>query len=206
MTDASGQLLASYIVGSPSKAASLSLNKGMRALDKDGKPLGTISIDDLAAANVPAVPSDAAFSFAGHAVTCSPADATFSPSAQLTFEFTEAQWNAIVAKADRETSYFTVKWYNPASKAWEDVQTTVNKDARTISATIEHFSTFGVFIESKASAAVPVDTLPAASASPSQASAAAPEVPGEFPWMSVIIGVVILLLIAGGVYYYTKKP
>ena len=206
MTDASGQLLASYIVGSPSKAASLSLNKGMRALDKDGKPLGTISIDDLAAANVPAVPSDAAFSFAGHAVTCSPADATFSPSAQLTFEFTEAQWNAIVAKADQETSYFTVKWYNPASKAWEDVQTTVNKDARTISATIEHFSTFGVFIESKASAAVPVDTLPAASASPSQASAAAPEVPGEFPWMSVIIGVVILLLIAGGVYYYTKKP
>jgi len=178
----------------------------MVALDKDGKPLGKVSIDGLATASVPAVPPGTAFSFAGHAVTCSPAGATFSPSAGLTFEFTEAQWNAIIEKADQDTSRLAVKWYNPASKVWENVQTTVSKDARTVSATIKHFSTFGVFIDSKASAAAPVDTTPVATTSLATTSPATPESPGEFPWMFVIIGAVIILLIAGGAYYYTRKP
>jgi len=200
-------------VESASKEAKLSLGKGVYALDKDGKPLGKISIDDLAAASVPAVPSGATFSFAGHAVTCSPAGATFSPSARLAFEFTEVQWNAIMAEADQDTSRITVKWYNPISKAWENVPASVNKDARTVSATIKHFSIFGVFIDSKASVATPVDTTPtattpggAAAAPATPTTPATPAPTGEFPWTYVIIGAIVILLIAGGAYYYTKKP
>jgi hypothetical protein len=193
-------------VESPSKEAGLSLTKGVVALDKDGKPLGKVSIDDLATASIPAVPSGATFSFAGHAVTCSPAGATFSPSARLTFEFSGAQWNATMAKADQDTSRLTVKWYNPASKAWENVQTTVSKDAMAVSATIKHFSTFGVFIDSKASVVTPAGTTPAATTPPAEAPPATSESPGEFPWTVVIIVGIIIILIAGGAYYYTRKP
>jgi hypothetical protein len=206
----------SYIVESPSREVKLTLNRGAYALDTAGNPLGTVSIDDLATASIPAVPSGATFSFAGHAVTCSPEGATFSPSLTLTFTFTEVEWNTIMAKAGQNPSLLVVKWYNPTSKEWVNVQTSVNKDAKTVSATIKHFSTFGLFVDSEAQVVTPVTTpvvtpvetmvgTPVATTVP-PATPQAPVSTDEFPWMYLIIGVIVILLIAGGAYYYTKKP
>ena len=124
----------------------------------------------------------------------------------LTFEFTDAQCDSILAETGQDTSRLAVKWYNATSKAWENVQTSVSKDARTVSAAVEHFSTFGVFIDSEAPEVTPsVDVTLTTTTPPPTTPPATPEEPGEFPWMIVII-VVIIILIAGGAYYYTRKP
>jgi PKD repeat protein len=212
LTNSLGQLLQSYIIDSPSKVAQLNLNRNTYARDKDGNPLGTVSIADLAAGNVPGTPSGSTFTFAGYAVECSPAGATFAPAAQLKFEFTQEQWNALMAQAVNNPSILVVKWYNPETSAWENIQTTVNADSRTVTASVAHFSTFALFTDTEAPAVIvtptvtpvvtpvtpPVTTVPTTPVTPV-------EPVGEFPWTYVIIGVIVILLIAGGAYYYTKK-
>jgi heme/copper-type cytochrome/quinol oxidase subunit 2 len=40
-----------------------------------------------------------------------------------------------------------IKWYNPATSAWEDIPTSVDPAARTASARITHTSVFALFAE-----------------------------------------------------------
>ncbi|MBR1368846.1 hypothetical protein RJ53_04695 [Methanocalculus chunghsingensis] len=207
LTNSLGQLLQSYIVDSSSKAAKVYLNRNVVALDRNGAPLSEVTIDDLAAGDVPAVPSGAAFSFAGHAVTLGPAGATFSPSIRLAFELTEAQWNAAMAEADQNPDFLVVKWYNAEAGVWENVPTTVNPETRTITASITHFSIFALFADTEAPSVI-VTPTPTPVVTPDVPTTpdvpVAPE-PSEFPWTYVIIGIVLLLLIAGGAYYYNKN-
>ena len=207
LTNSLGQILNSYSVGSPSGVASLNLGIGTVALDKNGISLSDVAINDLAAASVPGVPSGATFSFAGHAVTCSPAGATFSPPLQLTFEFTQDQWNGVMAQAKQNPSSLVVKWYNPESGEWEDVQTSVNEDSRTVTASVHHFSTFALFTDLEATTPVVTPTMtPVVTPVVTPVTTPTPTEPtGGFPWTYVIIGIVVILLIAGGAYYYTRK-
>ncbi|MCQ1537749.1 hypothetical protein FTO68_01915 [Methanocalculus taiwanensis] len=206
-----GMLLQSYIVDSPSGVAKLNLNRNTIALDQDGNPLGSVSIDDLPAGSVPSVPGGSVFSFAGYAVTCSPAGATFSPGAQLNFEFTQAQWDALMAQAEQDPSILSVKWYNSETGSWESVQTTVNPTTRTVSAQITHFSIFALFTDTEAAIPVVTPTVtptippvtPTETVPPT--TPVTPVEPAAFPWTYVIIGVIIIILIAGGAYYYTTK-
>ncbi len=213
LTNSNGQLLLSFIVDSPSKVANLYLNRNIVALDKDGNPLTSVSIDDLPAGNVPSVPAGSVFSFAGYAVTCSPAGATFSPSTQLNFEFNQAQWDALMTQAEQDPSILSVKWYNAETGIWENVQTTVNPGIRTVTARVTHFSIFALFTDPEAAAPIvtppvtptvppvtPTETVP-------PATPVTPVEPTAFPWTYVIIGVIVIILIAGGAYYYysTKK-
>ena len=210
LTNSLGQVLQSYIVDSPSKAAKVYLNTNVVALDRNGAPLRELTVDDLAAGDVPAVPSGATFTFAGHAVTLGPAGATFSPSIRLAFELTEAQWNAAMAEADQNPDYLVVKWYNAEAGVWENVPTTVNPQTRTITASITHFSIFALFADTEAPSVVVTPT-------PTPTPVVTPDVPTTpvippvtpeptaFPWTYVIIGIVLLLLIAGGAYYYNKN-
>ncbi len=208
LTSSQGQLLQSFIIDSPSKVAKLYLNRNIIALDKDGNPLTSVSIDDLPAGNVPSVPGGSVFSFAGYAATCSPAGATFSPSTQLNFEFNQAQWDALMTQAEQDPSILSVKWYNAETGVWENVQTTVNPETRTVTARVTHFSIFALFTDPEAAA--PIVTPPVTPTVPpvtptetvAPATPVTPVEPTAFPWTYVIIGVIVIILIAGGAYYY----
>ena len=210
LTNTAGQLLQTILLDSPSLKAQLSVSTGTYVLDSNGNPLGELSMDDLSAANLPAVPSEGTFTFGGYAVQCSPAGATFNPSARLTFSFTEAEWNTLMAQADNTPGQLVVKWYDNANGNWVDIPTTINEGAQTLTATITHFSIFAVFTDTAEPSVTPTPVVtpvvtPVATPDVTPDTPVAPEPVSEFPWVYVIIGVVIIILIAAGAYYYTQK-
>jgi hypothetical protein len=211
MTNTAGQVLQTVYLDSPSQKARLSVSVGTYVLGSNGNPLSQISMDDLSAANLPAVPAQGTFKFGGYAVQCSPTGATFNPLARVTFSLTEAEWNTLMAQAQNTPGQLVVKWYDRSSGAWVNMPTTVNEGSRTLTATITHFSVFAVFADTAEPSVVPTPTPVTPVVTPVATPVVTPEIPvapepvSEFPWVYVIIGIVIIILIAGGAYYYTQK-
>jgi hypothetical protein len=200
-----GKLLRPYTIRSPSGIAELYLPLGTYAVDADGNPLSEISIDDLDPADLPAVPSGAAYTFAGHAVVCSPSGARFDPAISLIFTFNADQWSEIMQAAEYDASSLVVKWYDEEAGEWETVPTVVDPATRTVTASVEHFTVFGLFVEPGAATVVTPTTPTVTPTTPTTTTPVTPPAE-EFPWTYVVIAVVIILVIAIGVYYYTRKP
>jgi len=201
-----GKLLRPYTIRSPSGIAKVDLPLGTYAVDADGNPLTKVSVDDLDAADVPGVPSGAAYTFAGYAVVCSPSGARFEPAIDLIFTFNADQWSEIMQMAEYDASSLVVKWYDEATGEWETVPTTVDPVSLTVTASVEHFTIFGLFVEPGAVTPVVTPTTPPVT--PTTPTTTTPVTPPEegFPWTYVVIAVVIILVIAAGIYYYTRKP
>jgi hypothetical protein len=201
-----GKLLRPYTIRSPSGIAELYLPLGTYAVDADGNPLSEVSIDDLDPADLPAVPAGAAYTFAGHAVVCSPSGARFDPAISLIFTFNADQWSEIMQAAEYDASSLVVKWYDEEAGEWETVPTVVDPATRTVTASVEHFTVFGLFVEPGAVTPVVTPTTPIVTpTTPTTTTPVTPPAEG-FPWTYVVIAVVIILVIAVGVYYYTRKP
>jgi hypothetical protein len=109
--------------------------------------------------DIPPVPAGSMFSFAGYAYEIEPSGATFDPYATLTITVSEADWAGLQGRL------MFIKWYNPATSAWEDIPTSVDPAARTASARITHTSVFALFADNPPGTA-PVTPTPT-SASPS---------------------------------------
>jgi len=201
-----GKLLRPYTIRSPSGIAELDLPLGTYAVDAEGNPLTEIGIDDLDAADVPGVPSGAAYTFAGYAVVCSPSGARFEPAISLIFRFNQDQWSEIMQMAEYDASSLVVKWYDEATGEWETIPTTVDPVSLTVTASVEHFSIFGLFVEPGAVTPVVTPTTPPVTpTTPTTTTPVTPPAEG-FPWTYVVIAIVIILVIAAGIYYYTRKP
>jgi len=211
LTASWGGVLRPYRVYADEKDADLYIATGVTAL-VDGEPLSEIGIADLRGGDVPAVPADAVFTFLGHSVECSPAGATFSPAIDLTFTLSEEEWAAAIEKAGENAGNFVVKWYNPLTGVWEDVPTTVDAVHRTVTASISHFSTYGLFAdpsvatqvtqepEKPATTVAAVTTVPAVTtASPSGESGG-----DDHSWLW-IVAFVAVIVIAAGAYFLTRR-
>ncbi|HQD27586.1 MAG TPA: hypothetical protein PKV78_13720, partial [Methanoculleus thermophilus] len=206
LTGSDGKLLRPYTIRSPSGIAELNLPLGTYAVDAYGNPLSEISIDDLDPADLPAVPAGAAYTFAGHAVVCSPSGARFDPAISLVFTFNADQWSEIMQAAEYDASSLVVKWYDEEAGEWETVPTVVDPATRTVTASVEHFTVFGLFVEPGAVTPVVTPTTPTVTpTTPTTTTPVTPPAEG-FPWTYVVIAIVIILVIAVGVYYYTRKP
>ena len=173
--------------------ASLFVPEGVTALDRYGEPLAEISIQPAAADVVPGVPAGALFQFAGLTYETGPDGATFDPAITLTFNIPDDLWDSL----DLTTEQLTVKWYNPETGYWEDVQTAFSPETRTVRATITHFSIYALFTESIAPT-TPVETVVTTPAS---------EVPPAegLPTTMIIFAVIIVVIIAAGVYLFVVK-
>lgn len=199
-TDTDGALLNNYIVDTASESASLRLSAGTKAFDSAGNRLSTVGIADTPAANVPGVPAGSTFKFAGSAVTCTPAGATFNPAITLTFEMTPEQILHLEGNPDQQP---VVQWYNAETGGWEALTTTYNLITGEVTVRITHFSIYGLFYQPKDIAPVQPPVTAAPTTAPATPEATPEATP--FPWTYVIIGVVIIIVIAGGAYYYTRK-
>ena len=194
--------------------ATFTVPLGTTVLGKDGKPLSTVTVQTTKPADVPAVPAGASYSFGGSAVTCSPDGATFSPPASLKFFLTNEEWDTLLAKANGRVGYLTVMFYDTKTGDWASVPTTVDPVAHTVTGSVSHFSTYGLFIDTSAVTPVVIEATPtitkvpttAPAVAPVKTTAAPPAPAGEIPW-TMIIGVIVLIVIIAGVGYYfiTKK-
>ncbi len=137
-TSSSGIVTRTIAVLADDDSAKLTLQAGVRALDADGNPINSITIERVG--DVPAAPAGAVFSISGYVYECGPAGTTFDPGMTLTATLSEEDWNQMIASGQVPT----IKWYNAETDAWEDVPTTVNAATRTVTATITHFSMFAV--------------------------------------------------------------
>jgi hypothetical protein len=197
----SGTVLRSIMVNAEDKVGSLFVPIGIKALDKDGNPLTGITLTPISSDEMPAVPSGAAFKFAGYVYEASPEGATFDPGITLTFEIPEDAWRTL----DPENNDFTVKWYNKETGQWEDVPTTVYKSTRSVDAEITHFSIFALFTE-PATTTTPTETeTPATPTEPTTPPAG--EAPAEGLPMTMILAIfaVLVIIIAAGYFFMVRK-
>jgi len=206
LTASWGGVLKPYQINSDRGTADLYLATGVTALI-DGEPVREIGIADLEADEVPAVPTGAIFTFMGYAVECSPAGATFSPAIDLTFTLNDEEWAGVLEKAGGNAGNLIVKRYDPLTGVWEDIPTTVDAVHRTVTASIAHFSTYGLFsdvaittpvtqeLKNTATTVAAVTTIPAATT---------PSDEGDLLWLW-IAAFVAVVVIAAGVYFLTRR-
>lgn len=132
--------------GSNSQAApSVTIDKGTTALNSAGQPLTSVYVSTVAA-DTYSPPPIAQYSATDQVVQCGPAGATFNPPASLSFTLTETQWTEALAQANGNTAAMTVMSYDSTTNVWSAIQTMVDPQSRTLTATTPHFSTFGVFV------------------------------------------------------------
>jgi len=210
LTASWGGVLKPYRINSDEGDANLYIKTGVTALLADGKtPVSDISIADLPTDEVPEVPTGATFTFLGYAVECSPAGATFSPAIDLTFTLTDDEWADILEKLDGNLENLVVKWYNPLTGVWEHVPTTVDATHHTVTASITHFSTYGLFSDVAIVTPVtqepttPAPTAPAVTTAPAT-TAPTPSGEGGFPWLWVLL-IIVIIVVAAGAYFYTQR-
>jgi len=202
-----------------SVAASITVPLSTTVRGPDGLVINTISIQGINVADVPSVPDGATYSFAGLAITCSPDGATFSQAASLVFSMTPEQWNTALEKANGNTALMTVMYYDTKSASWVGVPTTVNPTTHTVTASITHFTVFGLFIDKTGTTPVVMETTTTpgevpTTAMPTPQKTVAPvtttpaaEVPGEGIPLPFIAGIIIVIIAIAGVgyYFFTKK-
>jgi len=209
LTASWGGVLKPYRINSDEGDANLYIKTGVTALLADGKtPVSDISIADLPTDEVPEVPTGATFTFLGYAVECSPAGATFSPAIDLTFTLTDEEWADVLEQLDGNLENLVVKWYNPLTGVWEHIPTTVDAVHHTVTASITHFSTYGLFSDvaivtpvtqepTTPTTTAPVTTAPAT-------TAPTPSEEGGFPWLWVIV-IIVIIAVAAGAYFYMQR-
>jgi hypothetical protein len=132
---------------------------GMRPTTALGEPLLTLSIRRIPDSDVPPVPAGALFSYAGYAYEIEPGGAAFDPYITLAITVSEGDW------AGFQGRQLFLKWYNPGTSAWEDLPTSIDPAARTVSAKITHTSVFALFAENPQTA-VPTTIPPTPAPTP----------------------------------------
>jgi len=198
LTASWGGVLRPYLVYVDGMFAHLSLETGVTALDDAGNPLSGVGI-----APASTLPGASSLAFSGYAVDCSPTGATFSPAIDLVFSFTEAEWATLLDGADGDAARLVVQGYDTATGAWAPCPTNANAAARTVTASVSHFSTYALFIGTATE--TPVTTGPTETATtPTSAATTAPVPPvetGEFPLIWIALAVLIVAAIIGYVVW-----
>lgn len=139
---------------SKDSAAALTLNKGIMVKDRAGKPVSSISITPVVPADL-SLPTDPRISFTGYAYEFSPDDTVFTPAAILVFSIPKDKWNTL------NLEQLSVRQYNSRSGSWDPVDTRVNSATQSVTASITHFTTFGLFeVRSSGSGSTHANTVP----------------------------------------------
>ena len=135
-TSTAGVVIESVTVTTEGKAGAVTILEGTVARDGDGNPLGEVTCNEVAPAEVPPAPPGATVAIA---LSCGPAGATFDPPAALTYTLSVEEW----AQID-DGAKLSVMWYNPESGEWQEIAATVDPATRTVTAEVEHFSIYAL--------------------------------------------------------------
>jgi hypothetical protein len=188
------------VIVSSDRSAYLSIDTNTRLLDQYGQPLSNIDLTRIAIKDVPAVPKESLFEFAGYAYQIEPSGATFSPPIALKITITPEEWKQISGQE------LSIQYYNPVSGLWEALSTTTDPATYTVITMIGHASDYGLFIR------------PASPMSPSISTTEKTTLtlPGPvrgslvgFNWLIVLQSLALIMIIivvsSTGLYFYRKK-
>jgi hypothetical protein len=144
-----GKVLADYVIETDPAAgfsSAVNIGIGTTVRSSSGQPVAEISVTPLNPTTVSAVAQSGVFTFSGLSVECEPSGAQFSGgSATISFTLTPAQWADAISKVNGNTAAMTIQTYDPATKSWAEITTTVNPVTHTVSAQVTHFSTYALF-------------------------------------------------------------
>jgi hypothetical protein len=101
-------------------------------------PLTSLSIRGIPAAELPAAPPEATFSFAGMAYEIGPDGTTFSPAIPLSFTIPQVQWG----------QEYVIQAYDQVSGTWQALPGSYNPETGTITVHVSHFCCFALFAKS----------------------------------------------------------
>lgn len=138
-----GIITQTTVLESVDQLATIEVGRGVTALDGNGNPLSSISIEPLSSADVAVLPSSGTLTFAGLAYDLQPDGAVFSPSVTITFHVPDAQWS----------QQYTIREFETKTGSWTDLPTTYSPESGTISASVSHFCSIALF-----SSAIPAKT------------------------------------------------
>ncbi|QSZ67004.1 hypothetical protein RJ40_05600 [Methanofollis aquaemaris] len=199
--DSEGAARFRTVVSTSENDANLVIDEGVKALNRFGRPLDSVTVKSVPPDELPSS-DDEAVPF-GRALKGEPAGATFDPAIEVSITLTPEEWERLAAGEQ-----FVVRWYDSATGTWEALETTVHPSTRTVTAKVSHFTIFAVFARAapapivtsagQASAAIGADTLPPAP----DAAAPAPETGWSSLWL---VGLGALAVAGGGVFLLHMK-
>jgi len=149
---ASGEILETIEVTSEDGTLTMTISEGTIALDKDNSPL--VSLEAEVDTNPPPPPEDA--NIIGLAYDFGPDDASFDPPITLTRSYDPSDIPEGVAEED-----LVLAWYDETTGRWVELDCTIDTENNTITASIEHFTTFAI-IGAATPAPEPESEVPAA--------------------------------------------
>jgi hypothetical protein len=187
-TSAAGVVQRTVTVRTADETCAVAIREGTTARDAGGSPLGEVTVTRADPAGVPAAPPGTGVAIA---LNCGPAGATFDPPVTLTYTLSGEEWAKIGSATPK------VIWYNPASKAWQDVPATVDPATRTVTARVSHFSIYALAVTVPETAEAQQTISPGGTPPPAA---------DEPPWLFIGIGAVLLAgAMIGGLVYLRKK-
>ena len=187
-TSAAGVVQKTVTVRTADETCAVAIREGTTARDAGGSPLGEVTVARADPAVVPAAPPGTGVAIV---LNCGPAGATFDPPVTLTYTLSGEEWEKIGGATPK------VIWYNPASKAWQDVPATVDPATQTVTARVSHFSIYALaWTVPETTVAQQTNTSPGGT----------PPAADEPPWPFIGIGAVLLAgAVIGGLVYLRKN-
>lgn len=171
----------------------LSLNEGVEVTGTGGVPVTGLNLSALQVGVLPPLPGDP-WVFSGYACRVSPADATFDPGATLLLAFDEAQWTLLNGKG------LVLMWYDPSTGIWQLLETSVNEEARSVSARITRGGIYGLFT------GIPTTGPTVPEATPTPTGTRAEGVTSPWVWLVPVLVILIGVAAALGVYLFKIRP
>ncbi|HXX55643.1 MAG TPA: PKD domain-containing protein, partial [Methanoregula sp.] len=179
----SGIISQQSILFSADNRVNLTIGTGILALDSSGKPLTNVTIKALPAEKLPNASPGNGLVFAGMAYDFMPDGATFSPGITVSFRIPDSGAGL----------KYTVKSYDRAKGAWEDLPAVYDPVNGALSTQIPHFCCIALFSQSLAGAAVQVtpaitpSAVPPVTPAPSIPPTAISIVSGMVFWVSGLL-------------------
>lgn len=206
-TNGEGLITQQTLLRSTDGLATVLVNNGVLAKDREGKPLASISLKAVSQASLPNVPSGSVFSFAGMAYEIQPDGATFSPPVVLSFIIPQARWG----------QEYSVKSFDSGSGTWQDLTATFDANTNTITVQVSHLCIFALFarpiapVNTPAVTPLPVLVTPQQQAPPPNTAVSI--FTSMIAWIVttvgsnvVVLGIIVVLVLAVYLYWKGKLP
>lgn len=145
--DSNGYAVGSAEFENAAKDCKLSIDKGTKLLDADGKPLKTLTHFDVTA---PPAPPAGKFLIAAHGF--GPDGATFSPPLTLVIKYDPSALPQGTNEADLQIAVWN-------GSSWQYLTTTIDSVTHTASAQVSHFSKFAVMASAALAPAPPTTSV-----------------------------------------------
>ena len=137
--DNDGSLMCSVQITSRDRSGAILLQEGTQVLGSNNYPVPMLNITRTESKDLPSVPSDENFRYAGYAYHCLPEGTRFGDPVMISISPGEDDWSTM------NGDDLIIRGFNSRESSWENQSTTIHANERKITANVSHFSIFALF-------------------------------------------------------------